>query len=84
MAHSRTGALLILPGKEDLSEVVHAASLQGLVSREMIMTIFWRDNPVHDGAAVVRGRRIDEVGVILPLSRRDDLPSFYGTRHRRP
>jgi len=83
MAHSRTGALLILPGKEDLSEVVHSGiPWQGLVSREMIMTIFWRDNPVHDGAAVVRGRRIDEVGVILPLSHRDDLPSFYGTRHR--
>jgi hypothetical protein len=48
----------------------------------MIMTIFWHDNPVHDGAALVRGRRIDEVGVILPLSHRDDLPSSYGTRHR--
>jgi uncharacterized protein (TIGR00159 family) len=83
MAHSRTGALLILPGKEDLSEAVHSGiPWQGLVSKEMIMTVFWRDNPVHDGAAVVRGRRIDEVGVILPLSHRDDLPSFYGTRHR--
>jgi hypothetical protein len=48
----------------------------------MIMTVFWHDNPVHDGAAVIRGRQIDEVGVILPLSHRDDLPSSYGTRHR--
>jgi diadenylate cyclase len=31
---------------------------------------------------MVRGRHIDEVGVILPLSHRDDLPSSYGTRHR--
>jgi len=83
LAHNRTGALLILPGKEDLSEAVHSGvPWQGLVSKEMIMTVFWRDNPVHDGAALVRGRRIDEVGVILPLSHRDDLPSFYGTRHR--
>ena len=53
LAHSRTGALLILPGKEDLSEAVHSGiPWQGLVSKEMIMTIFWRDNPVHDGAAV--------------------------------
>jgi uncharacterized protein (TIGR00159 family) len=83
LAKSRTGALLILPGKEDLSEAVHSGiPWQGVVSKEMIMTVFWRDNPVHDGAALVRGRQIDEVGVILPLSHRDDLPSFYGTRHR--
>jgi diadenylate cyclase len=83
LAHSRTGALLILPGKEDLSEAVHSGiPWKGLLSKEMITTVFWRDNPVHDGAAVVRGQQIDEVGVILPLSHRDDLPSFYGTRHR--
>ena len=83
LAHSRTGALLILPGKEDLSEAVHSGiPWKGLLSKEMITAVFWRDNPVHDGAAVVRGQQIDEVGVILPLSHRDDLPSFYGTRHR--
>lgn len=83
LAQNRTGALLILPGKEDLSESVHSGiPWKGVVSKEMIMTIFWRDCPVHDGAAVVRGLQIDEVGVILPLSHRDDLPSFYGTRHR--
>ena len=83
LAQSGIGALLILPGKEDLSEAVHSGiPWQGLVSKEMIMTVFWRDNPVHDGAAIVRGRQIDEVGVILPLSHRDDLPSSYGTRHR--
>jgi diadenylate cyclase len=83
LAQSGIGALLILPGKEDLSEAVHSGvPWQGLVSKEMIMTVFWHDNPVHDGAAVVRGHQIDEVGVILPLSHRDDLPSSYGTRHR--
>jgi uncharacterized protein (TIGR00159 family) len=83
LAQSGIGALLILPGKEDLSEAVHSGiPWHGLVSKEMIMTVFWHDNPVHDGAAVIRGRQIDEVGVILPLSHRDDLPSFYGTRHR--
>jgi len=83
LAKSRTGALLILPGKGDLSEAVHSGiPWKGLLSKEMIMTVFFRDNPVHDGAALIRGRQIDEVGVILPLSHRDDLPSFYGTRHR--
>ena len=48
----------------------------------MILSIFFPDNPVHDGAALIEGDRITRVGVILPLSRRDDLPSHLGTRHR--
>ncbi|HEU5117158.1 MAG TPA: diadenylate cyclase, partial [Isosphaeraceae bacterium] len=38
--------------------------------------------PVHDGAVLIRGQRIDRVGTILPLTRRTDLPPQYGTRHR--
>ena len=48
----------------------------------MILSIFWRDNPVHDGAAIVQGNQVTNVGVILPLSYQKDLPSYYGTRHR--
>jgi len=83
MGKKRTGALLVFPGKEDLSEVVHGGvNWDGQVSQEMITSIFWPNNPVHDGAIVVEGRRISEVGVLLPLSQRQDLPTFYGTRHR--
>jgi len=77
------GALLVFPAKENLEDVLQSGILlNGLVSKEMITSIFWHDNPVHDGAAVISGDRIVEVGAILPLSHRDDLPSSYGTRHR--
>ena len=83
MAQHKCGALLVFPGKEDLEEVLQAGvPWKGAISREMILSIFWPDNPVHDGAAVVQGNQINQVGAILPLSRRDDLPSYYGTRHR--
>jgi diadenylate cyclase len=48
----------------------------------MIESIFWPNNPVHDGAAIVSENRVVEVGVILPLSNRTDFPNAYGTRHR--
>jgi diadenylate cyclase len=48
----------------------------------MILSIFYPDNPIHDGAAIIQGDRVSEVGVILPISRRKDFPSQYGTRHR--
>lgn len=83
LAQTRCGALIVFPGNEDISEVTQTGIVwDGLVSREMIMSIFWHNNPVHDGAAVIRGDQITEVAVILPLSQRTDLPSHYGTRHR--
>ena len=83
LAQQRIGALIVLPGREDIEEVVQkGVSWDGKVSTEMINSIFWPNNPVHDGAAVIRGNRVVEVSAILPLSQREDLPSFYGTRHR--
>lgn len=91
LARIDCGALIVLPGKEDLRGFVTGGiPWHGLISKEMITSIFWHDNPVHDGAAVIQGNQITEVGVILPLSHRENLPtfyrenlpSFYGTRHR--
>jgi uncharacterized protein (TIGR00159 family) len=83
MGLRRTGALLVFPGKDDLEEEAQRGiPWKGVVSKEMIMSIFWPGNPVHDGAAIIEGNQIREVGAILPLSHRDDLPTYYGTRHR--
>ena len=83
LAKRRIGALIVLLGKEDLEEVVQGGiSWDGKVSTEMIESIFWPNNPVHDGAAVIQGNRVLDVGVILPLSHRKDFPTAYGTRHR--
>ncbi len=83
LAKKHIGALMILPGREDLKEIVQSGiPWGGIVSKEMLMSIFWHDNPVHDGAIIIKGDSVSEVGVILPLSNRKDLPSSYGTRHR--
>jgi diadenylate cyclase len=83
LSETRVGALLVYPGKDDLDEhVQNAIPWNGLVSKEMIKSIFWRGNPVHDGAAIVEGDRVSHVACILPLSLRDDLPASFGTRHR--
>lgn len=83
LAQREIGALLVFPGNDDLQELIHSGiQWKGKLSKEMLLSTFWPDNPAHDGAAIITGARIDEVGVILPLSRRSDLPSSYGTRHR--
>ncbi|MCF8081153.1 MAG: diadenylate cyclase [Desulfobacterales bacterium] len=79
----RIGALLVFPGSEDIDEVVkNGIAWEGKITQEMILSIFWHDNPVHDGAAIIEGDEVRKVGVILPLSHRTDLPSHFGTRHR--
>ena len=83
MAKKRIGALIVFPGNQDLGEAVHGGiPWDGRVSNEMLMSVFWPNSPVHDGAAIIEGGQITEVGVLLPLSHRQDLPSEYGTRHR--
>lgn len=83
MAQKHTGALLVFPGRQDLRNIIQGGvTWQGLITHEMLESIFWPDNPVHDGAIIISGDRVAEVGAILPLSHRTDLPSYYGTRHR--
>jgi hypothetical protein len=83
MAKKRIGALIVFPGNQDLGEVIHGGiPWNGQVSSEMLISIFWHNGPVHDGAAIIKGEQVTEVGVLLPLSHRQDLPSEYGTRHR--
>src|SRR5512147_19816 len=83
LARRRHGALIVIPGEEDIHELAQGGlEWNGDISREMLLSVFFPDNPVHDGAAIVEGDRVSRVGAILPLSRRDDLPSHFGTRHR--
>ncbi len=83
LARRHIGALIVFRGHQPIDGLVQSGlAWQGQVSHEMIESIFWPDNPVHDGAAVIEGDRIAQVSGILPLSDRKDLPSRYGTRHR--
>jgi len=83
LARRKLGALIVLPLKKGLETVVQSGiPWKGKLSREMLLSIFWHGTPVHDGAAIIQGDRIVEVSAILPLSKRTDLPSYFGTRHR--
>ena len=83
LTRKKIGALIVLPGRQPVDAAIqNSVTWNGQVSREMIESIFWPDNPVHDGAAVIRGNRIDRVAAILPLTERTDLPTRFGTRHR--
>jgi len=83
LADKRIGALIIIRRVDQIREWVTAGqSLEGDPTPELLTSIFQKDSPLHDGAVVIRGGRINEVACYLPLSPDEGLPKEWGTRHR--
>ena len=83
MAKERTGALIVIERKVRLDEVENTGIvLDALISSELIMNIFQKNFPLHDGAVVVRGNRIAAATCYLPRSENNSLSKELGTRHR--
>lgn len=56
--------------------------LEAQPGREILLSVFQKESPLHDGAAVIRKGRMVLVACYLPLSSEEDLPNAWGTRHR--
>ncbi len=79
----KRGALIVLQKEEDSSfynEV--GTTINADISTELILTIFFPNTPLHDGAMVIYGDKILAAGVLLPLTEDPKLSWRYGTRHR--
>ncbi|MGQ9780524.1 MAG: diadenylate cyclase CdaA [Bacillota bacterium] len=82
MAARRIGGLIVIERDQDLGEVAATGvRLDAELSKELLAQLFAR-GPLHDGAAIVKGRRILAAACLLPLSERTDLGPEIGTRHR--
>ena len=56
--------------------------IDAVVSSQLIQTIFATNTPLHDGAVVIREKRIASAGCVLPLTENQSLSKELGTRHR--
>jgi diadenylate cyclase len=83
LAQKRVGALLVLERENHVDDQIEAGvTLDAVVSKELLISIFLPYSPLHDGAVVIQNGRIAHAGCILPLTLRQDLPEGVGTRHR--
>jgi diadenylate cyclase len=83
LTKTKTGALIVF--KKSLSAMAYSevgTSIDAKVSAELILTIFHPNTPLHDGAMVIEGTKINSAGVLLPLTEDPKLSWKYGTRHR--
>ncbi len=79
----KRGALIVVQKEQDKSfynEV--GTTINADISTELILTIFFPNTPLHDGAMVIHKDKILAAGVLLPLTEDPKLSWRYGTRHR--
>jgi diadenylate cyclase len=83
LASRHFGALFALERYIGLSEYLdEAIKLDALVTKELLISLFWPHTPTHDGAVIIQGERVGGAGCLLPLSKNPNLDPTLGTRHR--
>jgi diadenylate cyclase len=83
LAEVRIGALIALEQSIRLQEAVESGLLVDCeATPEMLETIFFPNNAIHDGGVIIKDNRIAFAACIFPLTRRQDLHKSLGTRHR--
>ena len=83
LADVRIGALMAIEQTNQLRDMVESGvPVDSVATPEMLETIFFPNNAIHDGGVIIKGDRITHAACIFPLTRRQDLNKSLGTRHR--
>jgi diadenylate cyclase len=83
MAKSRTGALIVISKKSELTVYAETGDmLNADTTSRLIESIFNKHGPLHDGAVIITGDKIVAARCVLPVSENLNLPPNYGLRHR--
>lgn len=83
MSEQKTGALIVFPNGDSLDYIIETGDrIDATISRRLIMNLFFKNSPLHDGAMIIGGNRIVAARCTLPITSRTDLPANYGMRHK--
>ena len=83
LSSESTGALIVIERTTRLSDIIATGVVVNAdVNSMLIRNLFYNRAPLHDGAVVISDGKIAAAGCFLPLTRRNDVDSQLGTRHR--
>ena len=83
LSANKIGALLVIERNMGLNDIsATGIQIDGLITSDFLMNVFIPNTPLHDGAAVIRGKRLIAAGCLLPLTENRTLSTELGTRHR--
>ncbi len=83
MSKYKTGALVVLEQETKLGDVERTGiKIDALLSSQLLINIFEKNTPLHDGAVIIKNNRISAATCFLPLSDSMEISKDLGTRHR--
>lgn len=83
MSKNKVGGLIIVEKNMSLNDIAKSGELiDATISTQLILNIFFKNSPLHDGAMIISHNRIEAAGCILPVSHDLNIPKELGLRHR--
>lgn len=83
MSKAKTGALIVFELDTPLKDIVATGiKLDALITKQLLIQIFEKNTPLHDGAIVIKHDRVESATCYLPLSNNLNINKDLGTRHR--
>ncbi|MDD5569795.1 MAG: diadenylate cyclase CdaA [Bacteroidales bacterium] len=83
MIHSKTGALIVIAEKSPLTTYIESGEVvETRISTRAIESIFFKNNPLHDGAIIISDGKITAAKCILPVTDNPAFPTEFGLRHK--
>lgn len=83
MKKTRTGALIVIERDNSLNDYIEKSKkIYADISSELLVTIFFPNNPLHDGGVIIQGDKITSARAVFPTSDNLKISKRLGTRHR--
>ena len=80
---NKIGALIVIERDYSLAQFIEPANkIYADISSELLISIFWPNNPLHDGGVIIQGDKITCAGSVFPTSMNPNISKRLGTRHR--
>jgi len=80
---SRIGGLIVIEREISLNDYIQKSkTLYADISSELLISIFFPRNPLHDGGVIIQGNKITSAGAVFPISLNSKINKKLGTRHR--
>lgn len=82
MSHEMCGALIVMQRSNPLRYYIETGDMiDAVVSKRLLMNLFFKNSPLHDGAVIISGDRVVAARCTLPITERD-VPASFGMRHK--
>lgn len=79
----RIGALIVIERDNSLNDYIEKSKkIYGDISSDLLISIFFPNNPLHDGGVIIQGDKITSAGAVFPTSDSLRISKRLGTRHR--